>query len=182
MKRKMKRIIALCAGLGVFCATGARAADLDIRAFFGTFEGGAIAKNEDSIYFGVTARDTDVTIEPAGDGFQVSWTSIIHSGGTPGNPDTRRKSSAVGFEKTARPQVWRATNSGDPATGSTAGWARIHNRTLSVYLMVVLDDGTYELPQYDRTLTGLGMELVFTRLRDGDQVRSVKGRLVKVAK
>lgn len=47
--------------------------------------------------------------------------------------------------------------------------------------MVVLDDGRYELQQYDRTLTGQGMELVFRRLRDGEQARTVKGRGVKVA-
>jgi len=45
--------------------------------------------------------------------------------------------------------------------------------------MAADEAGTYELQQYDRTLTGLGMNLTFERLRDGDQVRVVKGRLAK---
>ena len=48
--------------------------------------------------------------------------------------------------------------------------------------MAIRDDGRYEIQQYERKILPGGMELVFTRLRDGDPVRRVKGRLVKVAK
>jgi hypothetical protein len=48
--------------------------------------------------------------------------------------------------------------------------------------MSVRDDGAYELQQYDRRILPTGMELVFTRLRDRDTVRTVKGRLVKVGR
>ena len=46
-------------------------------------QGGGIAENDDSIYFGVTARDFDVTIGPAGNGFSVEWTSVIRGGDDP---------------------------------------------------------------------------------------------------
>ena len=45
--------------------------------------------------------------------------------------------------------------------------------------MVIDKDGAYQLQRYERKLVGTGMELTFTRLKDGEQVRTVKGRLVK---
>lgn len=160
----------------------AAADDLDIRAFFGKFQGGGVAESEDSIYFGVTARDFDVVIAEEGEGFAVTWTSVIRGGGTPAKPEVRRKTTSMTFDPTNRPGIWRAAASGDPVTGGETGWARIEDSTLSVYLMVVRDNGSYEIQQYDRKLTGTGMELTFSRVRDGEQVRTVKGRLVKVAK
>ncbi len=177
--RRLHLRLAVC--LALLFTGGAHAADLDIKAFYGEFRGGGVAENADSVYFGVTARDFDVVIAPDGNGFKVTWTSVIRSGGTPGNPDVRRKSAALVFEPTARAGIWRARNSADPVTGGQVGWAHIRNNTLSVYLMVVRDDGRYELQQYDRTIMPTGMELVFTRLRNGEEVRTVKGRLVKVA-
>ena len=50
------------------------------------------------------------------------------------------------------------------------------------YLMVIDDNGAYQLQRYERALSGLGMALTFTRLRDGEEVRTAKGRLVKTAK
>ncbi len=182
MKRLHIRGIALAALiLAAAGAGGANAADLGIRAFFGKFHGGGVAENADSIYFGVTARDFDVVIAPEGEGFSVTWTSVIRGGGSPGNPDIRRKTTSLAFEPSARPGIWRAAASKDPLDGGELGWARIQETTLSVYLMVVRDDGTYEIQRYDRKLVPSGMELVFSRMRDGDQVRTVKGRLVKVA-
>ena len=66
--------------------------------------------------------------------------------------------------------------------GGELSWARITGNTLTVFLMSVRDDGAYELQQYDRKILPTGMELVFTRLRDRDTVRTVKGRLVKVGR
>lgn len=171
------------AGILFFASAGtALAADLSIKAFYGKFQGGGVAENDDSVYFGVTARDFDVNIQPADNGFSVTWTSVIRGGGTPGKPETRRKTSMRTFKATARPGVWQAVESKDPVTGGELCWARIKDNTLTVYLMVVRDNGAYELQKYARTLLPSGMEMTFTRLRDGDKVRSVKGRLVKVAR
>lgn len=171
------------AGVLFFAASGPlQAADLSIKAFYGKFQGGGVAENDDSLFFGVTARDFDVDIQPAENGFSVTWTSVIRGGGTPGKPKSRRKTSMRTFKGTARAGVWQAIESRDPVTGGELCWARIKDNTLTVYLMVVRDDGAYELQQYDRTLRPTGMEMTFTRLRDGDKVRRVKGRLVKVAR
>ena len=60
-------------------------------------------------------------------------------------------------------------------------WARVNGNTLSLYLMTVDDNGIYEMQEYDRTLSGSGMKLTFKSWRDGDQLRSVDGRLIKTA-
>ena len=86
------------------------------------------------------------------------------------------------FKSTARNGADQAIESMDPVSGGELCWARIKDNTLTVFLLVVRDNGDYELQQYDRTLLATGMEMTFTRLRDGDKVRRVKGRLVKVAR
>ena len=58
-------------------------------------------------------------------------------------------------------------------------WARIKENALVVYLMVIDKEGAYQLQRYERKLVGTGMELTFTRLKDGEKIRTVKGRLVK---
>ncbi len=48
-------------------------------------------------------------------------------------------------------------------------------------MLLIRDDGGYEVQSYARTLTAQGMDLVYGRVRDGDTVRTVKGKLVKYA-
>jgi hypothetical protein len=61
-------------------------------------------------------------------------------------------------------------------------WASIMGNTFTNFIMSVLKDGAYKLQEYDRKILPTGMELVFTRLRNSDTVRTVKGRLVKVGR
>ena len=91
----------------------------------------------------------------------------------------RRKKPTPTLVPTGVPGVFRGTGSGDPLAGGELCWARIQGATLKIFLMMVDGSGIYELQQYDRTLSGTGMQLTFTSLRDGDRVRTVKGRLVK---
>ncbi|HEY5608479.1 MAG TPA: hypothetical protein VIM38_09100 [Alphaproteobacteria bacterium] len=151
-------------------------------AFFGVFSGGGVAESEDSAYFGTTARDLDVTIRAEGNGFSVAWTSVIRQGGDPNKPNVRRKVTTRVFQPLAgRPGLYRAADSGDPIAGQEMSWARIRGATLTVYLMGIDPDGTYELQRYDRTVGPGGMQLTFTRERDGEKVRKVTGRMVKQA-
>ena len=76
MKRPSIRNFAMAAIISI-AAGAASAADPNSTALYGKFQGGGIAENDDSIYFGITARDFDVTIGPAGNGFSVEWTSVI---------------------------------------------------------------------------------------------------------
>lgn len=152
-----------------------------LDAFFGTWQGTGIAENADSLFFAVTARDLDVSVQPDGDGFVVDWTAVIRSGGDPNNPDIRRRTAALSFRPGDQPSLYVAAGSSNPLTGGAMSWARVHGRTLSIYELTLNEHGGYELTSYDRMLTDLGMELVFQRIRDGEVVRVVRGRLVKVA-
>ena len=184
----MKRILnpgAVVLFAALVCApmTVAAQSNQTPAAFFGTFTGTGVAKNRDSIYFAVTVRDLDVRIHSAPQGgFKMTWTTVIRRGGDPARPDIRRKSTTKTLVPTGAPGRYRCTDSGDPLVGKQLCWARIHGYTLSLYLLAIDGEGTYELQQYDRTLLGTGMKLTFKRLRDGDEVRVVTGRLAKTGK
>ncbi len=178
---KFGRTIAFAATLILIAAGAARAQDLTPAHFFGTFQGSGFAENRDSIYFGTTVRDLDVVIAPSGDGFNVEWTTIIRSGGDPARPNVRRKSQNATFTPTGRKGVFRGAPSGDPLSGKSYIWAKIEGNTMTVFIMNIGDDGAYEMQSYARTLSGYGMDLVFSRLRDGEPVRSARAKLTKFA-
>lgn len=169
------------AALLIFLALPSQAQDLPISAFFGTWKGSGLAENADSVYFAITARDFDVVIEPDEDGFTITWTTIIHSGGAPADPDIRRRQATLTFEPSDQAGVFEAQDSDNPLEGGVLSWARISGDTLSVYQMTLNESGGFELTSYDRTLNSLGMELEFRRLRDGEEVRKVTGRLIKMS-
>ncbi len=155
--------------------------DLPIAAFFGTYEGGGVAENADSQYFAVTARDFDVVIGRAADGgFTVAWTTVIRGGGNPAQPNLRHRKATRSFAPVGTKGLFRAADSGDPLAGKPLSWARIKGQTLSIYELQIDQDGTFELTRYDRSVSGTGMVLSFTRSRDGEPVRTVKGRLARI--
>ena len=76
----------------------AQAQDATPKAFHGVYSGTGIARSKDSFYFGITMRDLDVEIRPAdGGGFSVKWTTVLRQGGTPENPDVRKKGTTLTF-------------------------------------------------------------------------------------
>ena len=153
-----------------------------ITAFYGQWQGSGLSQTSDSAYFGMTARDFDVTLRPAGTGFSVEWTTVLRQGGDPNNPDVRRKSSRLTFVPDPKPGLYRASDAKDPLSGTDYAWARLDGRSLTVYVMKIDDDGRFNVQIYDRSLNELGMELRYTRIRDAEASRTVKGKLVKVAK
>ena len=97
-------------------------------------------------------------------------------------PNTRLKTTKRTFQPTAKPGVWKAVESKNPVTDGELCWARLKENTLSVYLMVVRDDGVYEIQKFDRSLRPTGTAMHFTRTRVAEKVRQVKGRLVKATR
>jgi len=180
MMRSMSLVVA--ALMAFSSAASAQKRTLSIGHFYGTFSGGGVAENEDSLYFAVTARDFDVVIGPAGKGFKVTWTSVIRGGGDVEKPKVRKKSTSRTFVPSARRGVFKGASSSDPLSGKEVSWARIKENSLIVYLMIIDKRGAYQLQRYERKLVGSGMELTFTRLKDGEQVRTVKGRLIKTGR
>lgn len=181
----MKRLVWTCVAalsLALFAAAPAGAKALSIKAFYGTFKGTGIAENRDSLYFGVTVRDLDVTIQPSGQGFEINWTTVIRRGGNPNKPKVRRKTQKMVFAPAKRPGLFRGEGSGDPLSGKPYSWARIEKNSLITYVLSVNSDGSYEVQSYTRTLVPTGMSFVFKRIKDGEPVRTVKGKLVKYSK
>ncbi len=104
------------------------------------------------------------------------------SGGDVNKPRKRKKGTSRTFVAGTRPGMFNGTTSGDPLAGKELSWARIKENVLIVYLMVIDKDGAYQLQRYERKLVGTGMELTFTRLKDGEKIRTVKGRLIKTGR
>lgn len=154
--------------------------NLSFRAFYGSWEGAGEVHSPNN-YFAMTARDLDVKIESRGDGFSVAWTTVTYLGGDTNNPEVRRKSSSIDFLPSGKPGVFKAASAGDPFSGDAYAWARIKGQTLTVYLLNIGEDGAYDMQSYDRTLTGVTMDLTFTRMRDDEHQRTAKGKLIKVA-
>jgi len=164
-----------------------RAADAEtvaIDAFFGVWHGNAISESEISANFRLTSRDLNVEIRPAPEqagAFTLEWTTVRRQTGDPSKPKETIKAQTATFLPAGKPNVWKAEDSDDPL-GAGYVYARVHEQTLTVYSVEAAADGSLEVQIYNRTLSGLGMELTFTRLIDGQQIRSVKGRLIKFAK
>lgn len=174
------RLFGIVAVLLIFAAAWPVEAEQNgsIKTFFGRWGGSAIAKNRDSIYFGVTIRDLDVTIAGAPDGFNIAWTTVFRRGGTPNRPNIRRKTTRLSFTET-NPGVYQAKGASRAGPGGTYSWARFDGNTLTIYLLAIDNRGVYQLSSYARTVTGSGMDLEFSAIRDGEALRTVTGRLVK---
>ncbi|NKB60119.1 MAG: hypothetical protein GKS00_27725 [Alphaproteobacteria bacterium] len=178
--RTLRRsVIGVC--LILFTFGTAHAQDLTPVAFYGTFQGSGFAEDKDSIYFGTTVRDLDVIIAPTGSGFSVTWTTIIRGGGDPAKPNVRRKTQTATFSPTESAGVFRGAPSGDPLAGNAYTWARIEDNTMTVFILSIDKTGQYNMQSYARTLSGYGMDLVFSRIRDGEPVRTARAKLIKAA-
>lgn len=149
-------------------------------AFVGEYAGTA----ESTINGKKINRILDVSISESGKGFQVDWTTIAQKA----SGKIKKKSYSIKFIPTHRKNIFSSAMKPnffggemalDPLKGHPYVWARIVDKTLTVYALHVTDDGGYELQIYDRTRTDIGLNLKFTRLRDGKPMRSIQGSLVK---
>jgi hypothetical protein len=180
----MLRLLRLAFGvvlLGVLWPAMVRAETLEPSAFFGTFQGMSIGENAE----GLAPRDLQVTIEPLGQGFTITWETVSRGTGT----SSSAKVYAIDFEPTPRAGIFtskvRLDKFGnrvplDPMRGEPYSWARIAGRTLTVYALLIVDDGSYEMQIYDRTRTADGLDLTFRRYAEGQAIRTVEGKLVQV--
>ena len=156
------------------------AAEVSIADFFGRYTGSGLSKTEDANFLGFEMRDLDVTIAPAGDGFSVAWTTLRRKGPDQPKEYVKRASREMTFLPTGQPDIFRPVAQGDPLAAGEVSWARIEGRTLFVYVMTVSERGIYEIQTYARTLGARNLKLVFTRVRDGERVRKVTGKLRRI--
>ncbi|MEQ9639658.1 MAG: hypothetical protein RIM84_06490 [Alphaproteobacteria bacterium] len=164
-------------------ALPAAAKDIGIAAFFGVWEGNAVSESEISLYFRLTSRDIGVEVRPAGEGFSITWKTVQRQKGDPNKPVEELKSATTTYQP-VRAGVWAAEANRDPlsAPGAVYSWAHVRDNTLVIKSLAIDADGGHEMQIYERTLSGTGMSLSFSRLQDGQEVRTATGRLIKVAK
>lgn len=65
----------------------------------------------------------------------------------------------------------------DPRGTAPYVWGRVKEKTFSVYVVVIRDDGGYEIQIYDRILTAEGLTLVYSRDRGGEHIRLLEAFL-----
>jgi hypothetical protein len=142
----------------------ARAADaIGPEAFYGRYQGTAIAHDPRAMAFGFDQRDFDVEIGAANGGFFVAWTTVMHA--TRGK-EIKRNSARIVFEPSGRPGIYI-----HQASVSGLSWASISGRALTVRVVAILDDGTYEVQTYERTLAKDGLQLLFRSDRNGTVIK-----------
>ena len=165
----------------VWSAAPGQAQDKPFSAFFGEYEGSSISSTEQ----GLSKRDLSVSIKSKGKGFTLKWTTITHK---PGGK-AKRKTYSIDFRPSGRPNIFasamRKNKFGgsvplDPLKGEPYVWGRLQGSTLTVQALMITDDGGYEMQVYKRTLTATGLDLTFSRIRDGEQLKLIKGTLTKV--
>lgn len=154
-----------------FLVSPAGAGQEELKPFFGTWDGSAVAKNRDSKYFGVGTRASSITIGPEDEGFVIKWTTSKD-----GNTD-KAKTATLHFAPAARPNVYKAKLSGEPADGKPYIWASVEKKVMTLYILAVNATGGYDLSIYERKVDGEEMEVRFRRLHDGAPIRIVSGTL-----
>jgi hypothetical protein len=126
--------------------TPSHAAAPDAQAFFGEFEGQVVADQEGE----VRKRDLRVKISPTRNGFAVNWVSVTKRS----DGKLKRKEYSIDFHPTRRRNIYRSGEGRDvfghavpldPMDGDPYVWARIHEDTLTVHALHVLEDGGYEM-------------------------------------
>ena len=176
---RMQKLLLLMALL----AAGNALAMQGIEPFIGEYRGRSISDGGS----GLDERDLSVLIEAKGKrGFVVEWTTVSR-GSASGK--LRKKSYTVEFIPTKRPNIFSSamkTNvfggrqALDPLKGDPYVWARIDGQTLTLYALIITDEGGYEIQVYDRTLNAKGMDLRFSRVRDGQVLKQINGTLERV--
>lgn len=167
-------VLTVC--LLVMAVSGAARAN-DFAPFLGKFIGHAVTEDGE--------RDLTVEILEEKKGFRVNWSAKIlkEDGGE------KDRGYSVWFVKTERPGIYRSAVKPnafggyvpvDPMRGEPYSWARIEDDKMTVYALVVRDDGGYDMLAYERRLTKEGMHLSFRRVRDGEPLRGIEADLKRV--
>lgn len=181
---KVSRIAAFVFSAGLTLADGAvaEAQNKPIEAFYGRYSGSST--NADSPE--ITDRDMDVVIKQGKEkSFVVDWTTITRGA----DNKLKRKRQEIEFQLTPRKDVFEAGMRTDkfggripmdPMKAEPYVWARIQKETLTVFALLITDEGSFEVQVYDRTLTNKGLQLEFSRFRDGLQRRHITAFLERV--
>lgn len=176
------RLIGLVAGwVAFFSVVALPSHAAEITPFVGDYVGSANMVDQDGTE---TPRDMSVSIQENKNGFNVSWktTTYKHDG------RVKEQAFSIDFNPSERSDVFSAAMRRnvfghevplDPMQGEPFVWGRIMGDTLTVFSLFIDENGGYELQQFDRTLAEGGLDLSFSRFRNGIKSRSVETFLKK---
>ena len=182
--RKAQLGLACAVALILALAAPVATAAASLEPFFGTYVGVAEVKD---VQDGGNSlrRDMDIVIEPHKEGgFSIHWVNVSLVDGKRAVPGVERRVQTVLFEpaedrgffvEVAESSPFRERGEMQPMRGDPVRWASLDEQGLHVYSFMVLEDGSYELQIYDRTLTDIGLDIRFQRIVDGELVREVTG-------
>jgi hypothetical protein len=176
--------LACALALMLALAAPATMAAASLEPFFGTYVG--VAEVKDFRDGGeVMERDMDIVIEPYKEGgFRIHWVNVSLVDGQRAVPGVERRVQTVLFEpapdrdffvEVAESSPFRERGETLPMRGDPVRWASLDDQGLHLYSFMVLEDGSYELQVYDRTLTDIGLDIRFQRIVDGALVREIVG-------
>lgn len=169
----LAHVLALTAGL-----SGAHAAE--IADFFGEYVGEATVDKQGK----QSTRDLSVIISPHKKAFNVRWAAVKR-----GSAEVDRKEFDVNFRPSLRAGIYSSSMRSDlfgnpvaldPMSGDPYFWATLHGDTLSVYALLITEDGSYDMQVYHRTLAPTGLELEYSRLHEDQVTTTAKAFLRKV--
>ena len=151
------------------------------QKFIGAYAGEAISESGAEL----DKRDISVEITPEGKGFKIKWTAVIKRG----KDQPRREERTIVFFPSKRPDIYSSAMRTDvfgnavpldPLAGDPYIWARLDGAKFWMYALFVTETGGYEMQTYERTLVPGGMDLRYSRVRDGEVLRTVTGKLKKI--
>lgn len=164
----------------LFLASSTSSAASLIEPFIGEYAGHVTFEDEGII----VDRDLGVTIEETDEGFLIEWdVTTLRPDKSP-----KTKSYSINFTPTKRDSVFQAAMQPDlfggqkpldPIKGDPYVWSRITDGTLTVFALLIHDDGGYELLIYDRSLADNGLDLTFSRIKNGEQLKTIESKLEK---
>lgn len=173
------KMLAAAAAFVLAAVVPAYAEDMPIEHFAGRFTGEGRIQSGDGAETPIAGRQSEVEIAITDNGFSLYWNTLMVDEANPA--EVKVKANLLEFARTDTPGVFRSTEQNDVWSGKPVTWAYIDNSTLFVSSVIIKEDGSYDVTTYARTVTNNDLDLVFTRVRDGEQVRRVTGRLSRVA-
>ena len=167
-------------GFALWCVLSQWGFATEIEDFYGDYVGEALTEE----FGNEVKRDLSVSIQPLrkGDGFSVKWKTVIFK------TDGRRKTQAynISFSQTDRPHIYASAMKRNvfggkvplnPLQGDPFVWARIKGDTLTVFALLIDDEGEYQMQIYDRTLNDHGLWLEFRRRQEDEETRRISTQL-----
>jgi len=171
-------------GLLVFIwvwAAGPSFAKDSIDPFYGQYVG----KTNNKCDANAVPRNLDVIIRPYKRGFTVEWTTTIYKP----SGKTKQANFSINFKTMGKGGLYRSAMRvnafghevpNDPLQGAPYIWAVLSGKVLSVHSLMIFGNGDYEIQTYERTLTKDGMDVVFSRIRNGEKKKNLCANLKRI--